>query len=111
MNLTLVVLAAVAGVVLLTALAGVRIIKEYQRGVVFRLGRMSHMKGPGPRLVIPVVDRLVKVDLRTVHFDVPSQELITRPADEFVAALMTTPKRQADQLAALAQGRSHGVSS
>jgi len=77
MNLTLVVLAAVAGGVLLIALAGIRIIKEYQRGVVFRLGRMSHMKAPGPRLLIPLVDRLVKVDLRTVHVEVPAQEVIT----------------------------------
>lgn len=78
MNLTLVVLAAVAGGALLIALAGMRIINEYQRGVVFRLGRrVGHMKPPGLRLVIPIIDRVVRVDLRTVHFEVPAQEVIT----------------------------------
>lgn len=62
------------------ALAGasVRILREYERGVVFRLGRLLGAKGPGIFLLIPGVDRMVKVDLRTVTLDVPPQDLITR---------------------------------
>ncbi len=55
-----------------------RIILEYERGVVFRLGRYAGVKGPGLRFIIPVVDRLVKVSLRTVAMDVPPQDVITR---------------------------------
>lgn len=57
-----------------------RIVKEYERGVVFRLGRVSarNLKDPGLRLLIPVLDRMVKVDLRTVTHDVPPQEVITK---------------------------------
>ena len=63
-----------------TALAGasVRILREYERAVVFRLGRLLAAKGPGIVLLIPAVDRMVKVDLRTVTLDVPPQDLITR---------------------------------
>jgi regulator of protease activity HflC (stomatin/prohibitin superfamily) len=58
----------------------IRIVNEYERGVVFRLGRVSadNLKGPGLRLLIPFVDRMVKVDLRTVTHDVPPQEVITK---------------------------------
>jgi len=77
MSLTLVVLAAVAGAALLVKLAGLRIDPEYQRAVVFRFGRLSHMKAPGLRLALPIVDRLVRVDLRAVHFEIPAQEVIT----------------------------------
>jgi regulator of protease activity HflC (stomatin/prohibitin superfamily) len=77
MSLTLVVIAAVAGAALLLTVAGLRIVKEYQRAVIFRFGRLSHMKAPGLRLVIPIVDRAVRVDLRSVHFEVPAQEVIT----------------------------------
>lgn len=66
----------VGGVVLLSM--AIRIATEYERGVIFRLGRLSGVKGPGPFLIIPVADRMVKVDLRTVTLDVPSQEAITR---------------------------------
>ena len=65
------VVAAVAG-------ASVRILREYERAVVFRLGRLLPEKGPGIVLLIPGVDRMVRVDLRTVTFDVPPQDLITR---------------------------------
>lgn len=58
--------------------SAVRILLEYERGVVFRLGRFSGVKGPGLRFIIPVVDRLVKVSLRTVAMDVPPQDVITR---------------------------------
>ena len=56
----------------------VRILREYERGVVFRLGRLIGIKGPGLILLIPGVDRMVKVDLRTITLDVPAQEVITR---------------------------------
>ena len=56
----------------------VKIIPEYKRGVVFRLGRVRGQKGPGLVLIIPIVDRLVPMDLRTITLDVPSQEVITR---------------------------------
>lgn len=55
----------------------VRVVPEYERGVVFRLGRVIGAKGPGLFLLIPIIDRMVKVDLRTVTLDVPSQEAIT----------------------------------
>jgi len=56
----------------------IRILKEYERAVVFRLGRTIGVKGPGLILLIPIVDRMVKVDLRTVTLDVPPQDIITR---------------------------------
>jgi regulator of protease activity HflC (stomatin/prohibitin superfamily) len=56
----------------------VKIVAEYERGVIFRLGRLVGAKGPGLFLIIPFVDRMVKVDLRVVTMDVPSQEVITR---------------------------------
>lgn len=57
--------------------AAVRIVQEYERGVIFRLGRVIGAKGPGLFFIIPIVDRMVKVDLRTITLDVPSQEAIT----------------------------------
>ncbi|PKK84629.1 MAG: hypothetical protein CVT49_02070 [candidate division Zixibacteria bacterium HGW-Zixibacteria-1] len=56
----------------------IRILKEYERGVVFRLGRLIGAKGPGIILLIPLVDRMTRVDLRTITFDVPPQDVITR---------------------------------
>jgi len=56
----------------------IRILKEYERGVVFRLGRIIDIKGPGLIFLIPVVDTMVKVDLRTITLDVPVQEIITK---------------------------------
>lgn len=58
--------------------ASIRIVQEYERGVIFRLGRYSGVKGPGLFFLIPFIDRMQKVDLRTVTMDVPSQEAITR---------------------------------
>ena len=55
----------------------IKIIKEYERGVIFRLGRIVGAKGPGIILIIPIVDRMVKVSLRTINMDVPAQEVIT----------------------------------
>jgi regulator of protease activity HflC (stomatin/prohibitin superfamily) len=56
----------------------VRIVTEYERGVIFRLGRLIGSKGPGLFILIPIVDRMVKIDLRTVAHNIPSQEAITR---------------------------------
>ncbi|PLX86052.1 MAG: hypothetical protein C0617_02640 [Desulfuromonas sp.] len=58
--------------------SAVRVLLEYERGVVFRLGRFSGVKGPGLRFIIPVVDKLVKISLRTVAMDVPPQDVITK---------------------------------
>jgi len=56
----------------------IRVVSEYERGVIFRLGRLVGAKGPGLFILLPFVDRMVKVDLRTVTLDVPSQEAISR---------------------------------
>jgi len=68
------------GVVLLLVLAtsAIKIVPEYQRAVVFRLGRLIGAKGPGLIVVIPLIDRILKVDLRVVTLDVPVQEVITK---------------------------------
>src|SRR5437899_1169276 len=56
----------------------IRVLREYERGVVFRLGRLIGGKGPGIIFLIPLVDRMVKVSLRTVVLDVPPQDVITK---------------------------------
>src|SRR3989441_2914999 len=56
----------------------IRILREYERGVIFRLGKLLGAKGPGLILLIPVVDRMVKMDLRVVTIDVSKQEIMTR---------------------------------
>ena len=56
----------------------IRILREYERGVIFRLGKLLRAKGPGLILLIPIVDRMVKVDLRVITIDVPKQEMMTR---------------------------------
>jgi regulator of protease activity HflC (stomatin/prohibitin superfamily) len=67
-----------AGVVLIGLLGtAVRVVQEYERGVIFRLGRLIGAKGPGLILLIPVIDRMVKIDLRTITLDIPTQEAIT----------------------------------
>ena len=71
-------LAVVAGFFLLVLLSGIRVVNEYERGVVFRLGRLVGARGPGLFYVIPVIERMVKMDLRVVALDVPKQEVITR---------------------------------
>jgi regulator of protease activity HflC (stomatin/prohibitin superfamily) len=63
---------------LIVLLAAIKIVKEYERGVVFRLGRLIGPRGPGLILLLPFIERMVKVDLRTVTMDVPAQEVITR---------------------------------
>lgn len=56
----------------------IKVLQEYERGVIFRLGRYAGIKGPGLILIIPIIDRLVRVSLRTVVFDVPPQDVITK---------------------------------
>jgi regulator of protease activity HflC (stomatin/prohibitin superfamily) len=58
--------------------ASIRILNEYERAVIFRLGRIIDQKGPGLIILIPVVDKMVKVDMRTITLDVPPQDVITR---------------------------------
>jgi regulator of protease activity HflC (stomatin/prohibitin superfamily) len=58
--------------------SAIKILKEYERGVVFRLGRIIPVKGPGLVIIWPIIDKLVKVSLRTVTMDVPSQDIITK---------------------------------
>ncbi len=74
----LIVLAALLVLGLVVASASVHVLREYERGVVFRLGRLSELKGPGVVVLAPYVNRLVRVSLRTVTLQVPPQEVITR---------------------------------
>ncbi len=78
MEVALGVLVVVAFFALIVVGLSVRVLREYERGVIFRLGRLIATKGPGLILLIPLVDRMVKVDLRTVTLNVPPQEVITR---------------------------------
>jgi len=64
--------------VIFAVASAVRILLEYERGVVFRLGRFAGVKGPGLRFIIPGIDRMVKISLRTVAMDVPPQDVITK---------------------------------
>lgn len=65
-------------IVVVIGLAGLRMDREYQRGVIFRLGRFKHVKGPGLYWVIPLIDQKVRVDIRTATVDIESQETVTR---------------------------------
>ena len=78
MSTTLIGIAVAVAVVLLLLAMSVRIVNEYERGVIFRLGRVIGAKGPGLFFIIPIVDRMVKVSLRTVTMDIPPQDVITR---------------------------------
>ncbi len=71
-----IVIIVVLGLIIL--FKAIRIVREYERGVVFRLGRLLRAKGPGIFLLIPFIDSMVKVELRTVTMDVPPQDIITR---------------------------------
>jgi regulator of protease activity HflC (stomatin/prohibitin superfamily) len=78
--MTAVFVAIIIIVAVVAAIAGssIRILREYERAVVFRLGRLIGQKGPGLVLLIPGIDRMVRVDLRTIVLDIPPQDLITR---------------------------------
>ncbi|MBN2515321.1 MAG: slipin family protein [Deltaproteobacteria bacterium] len=70
--------ATVVVLIIMFLAAAIRILNEYERGVIFRLGRVIDTKGPGLIILIPIVDRMVKVDMRIITMDVPPQDVITR---------------------------------
>ncbi len=72
---TIVIIVVLLVIILSSA---IKVFPEYQRGVIFRLGRINPPKGPGLFVIIPIVDRVVRVDLRTITMDVPAQEVITK---------------------------------
>ena len=79
MAVGLVVLAVVVFFLVLFLISAIKIAREYERGIIFRLGRLlPEPKGPGLFILIPVVDRMVKVDLRTITLNIPPQEVITK---------------------------------
>ncbi|MCB0303075.1 MAG: slipin family protein [Calditrichaeota bacterium] len=64
-------------IVIILLISAIRILREYERGVIFRLGRLIDAKGPGLIILVPIIDRMVKVSLRTIVLDVPTQDVIT----------------------------------
>lgn len=70
--------AIVLALLLVILIAAVRIVKEFERGVIFRLGRVMGAKGPGLFLIVPIIDKMVKVNLQTVTMDIPPQDVITK---------------------------------
>lgn len=72
------VLVTVSIIFLFLIMSAIRIFREYERGVIFRLGRLVGTKGPGIVLIIPIIDKVVRVSLRTVAMDVPPQDVITK---------------------------------
>src|SRR5713101_1585813 len=79
MNAALIIVAALLFLVVLFLFSAIKVAREYERGIIFRLGRLvPEPRGPGLFLLIPVVDRMVKVDLRTITLSIPPQEVITK---------------------------------
>jgi regulator of protease activity HflC (stomatin/prohibitin superfamily) len=78
MSAALAIVAVLAVLLLIILAAAIRILREYERGVIFRLGRLIAQKGPGLIVLIPIIDQMVRVDLRTVPLNVPPQEVITK---------------------------------
>ncbi|OZI22492.1 hypothetical protein CAL18_06595 [Bordetella genomosp. 7] len=76
--MTLIVSVVLAALLVLLAVSMIRVLREYERGVVFTLGRFTGVKGPGLIILIPVVQQMVRVDMRTVVLDVPTQDIISR---------------------------------
>ena len=68
----------IIGAVVLVVLSSLRVLKEYERGVIFFLGRCTGMRGPGLTFLIPILERMVKTNLRTITMDIPSQKIITK---------------------------------
>jgi len=77
-SMSLLGIAAIVVIIIMFLSSAIKIVREYERGVIFRLGRLVGAKGPGLFFIIPIVDKMVKVDLRTITLDVPPQEVITR---------------------------------
>src|SRR5438094_8672178 len=79
MNAALVIIAILVFLVVLFLFSAIKVAREYERGIIFRLGRLfPNPKGPGLFLLLPIVDRMVRVDLRTITLQIPPQEVITR---------------------------------
>ena len=78
MDISLVILAVIALFLIIVLFSAIKVVQEYERGVVFRLGRLVGARGPGLILLIPFLERMQKVDLRTVTMDIPAQEVITK---------------------------------
>jgi regulator of protease activity HflC (stomatin/prohibitin superfamily) len=79
MTAALVAAAVIAFLLILFLISAIKVAREYERGIIFRLGRLlAQPKGPGLFLLIPIVDRMVKVDLRTITLNIPPQEVITK---------------------------------
>jgi regulator of protease activity HflC (stomatin/prohibitin superfamily) len=79
MNAALIIVAILLFLIVLFLFSAIKVAREYERGIVFRLGRLlPEPKGPGLFLLIPIVDRMVKVDLRTITLNIPPQEVITK---------------------------------
>jgi regulator of protease activity HflC (stomatin/prohibitin superfamily) len=78
MAVGLAIAAILAFFIVILLAASLRVLREYERGVIFRLGRLIAQKGPGLILLIPIVDRMVRVDLRTITLQIPAQEVISR---------------------------------
>ncbi|MGH3025975.1 MAG: SPFH domain-containing protein, partial [Gaiellaceae bacterium] len=79
MTAAIIILVVILFFLLLFAFSAIKVAREYERGIVFRLGRLfPEPKGPGLFLLIPIVDRMVKVDLRTITLNIPPQEVITK---------------------------------
>src|SRR5437667_2183954 len=79
MSTALIALAAAAFLLILFLISAIKVAREYERGIIFRLGRLlPEPKGPGLFILIPIVDRMVKVDLRTITLNIPPQEVITK---------------------------------
>ncbi len=75
---TLPILGAIGVIIVLFLMNAIKVVREYERGVIFRLGRLVAAKGPGLIIIIPIIDKMIKVSLRTITLDVPPQEVITK---------------------------------
>jgi regulator of protease activity HflC (stomatin/prohibitin superfamily) len=78
MDITVAIIAVIALFLIVVLFSAIKVVQEYERGVVFRLGRLVGARGPGLILLIPFLERMQKVDLRTVTMDIPAQEVITK---------------------------------
>jgi regulator of protease activity HflC (stomatin/prohibitin superfamily) len=107
MTTLIIVIMVILGVITISAIASVRIIREYERGVVFRLGRIRPLYEPGVRRVIPGVERLVRVDLRVVSLTIPPQEVITR--DNVPARVNVVLFRVIDPIKSVMEVENHAV--
>ena len=95
-------LGAVAAVVIVLLLLSVRMAQEYQRAVIFRLGRLKGHRGPGLYFLLPLIERQVTVDLRTITQQLDTQETLSKCSSMMAACAAETPKAVDSQMAAIA---------